>query len=117
MKIYETDRLYLREIDESYAETVLQYYDRNREFLKAWEEYRPDDFFTLDYQKKKLQKDRKEFEEGKIIRLWIFKKGDDTKIIGCISFNLIVRGIYQSCVLSYKLDKAEFKQRVYDRSA
>ena len=34
----------LKEIDESYAETVLQYYDRNREFLKAWEEYRPDDF-------------------------------------------------------------------------
>ncbi|HDR8061733.1 GNAT family protein [Bacillus thuringiensis] len=110
MKIYETDRLYLREIDESYAETVLQYYDRNREFLKAWEEYRPDDFFTLDYQKKKLQKDRKEFEEGKIIRLWIFKKGDDTKIIGCISFNLIVRGIYQSCVLGYKLDKAELNK-------
>ena len=46
MKIYETDRLYLREIDESYAETVLQYYDRNREFLKAWEEYRPDDFYA-----------------------------------------------------------------------
>lgn len=33
-----------KEIDESYAEKVLQYYDRNREFLKAWEEYRPDDF-------------------------------------------------------------------------
>ena len=39
-----------------------------------------------------------------------FKKGDDTKIIGCISFNLIVRGIYQSCVLSYKLDKAELNK-------
>ena len=35
------------------------------------------------------------YVKGKIIRLWIFKKGDDTKIIGCISFNLIVRGIYQ----------------------
>ena len=34
MKIYETDRLHLREIDESYAEKVLQYYDKNREFLK-----------------------------------------------------------------------------------
>ena len=78
MKIYETDRLHLREIDESYAEKVLQYYDKNREFLKAWEEYRPESF-TLDYQKKKLQKDRKEFAEGKIIRLWIFKKGDDTE--------------------------------------
>ena len=39
-----------------------------------------------------------------------FKKGDDTKIIGCISFNLIVRGIYQSCVLSYKLDKEELNK-------
>lgn len=47
MKIYETNRLHLREIDESYAEKVLQYYDRNREFLKAWEEYRPDDFFYV----------------------------------------------------------------------
>ena len=45
MKIYDTDRLHLREIDESYAEKVLQYYDRNREFLKAWEEYRPDGFY------------------------------------------------------------------------
>ena len=45
MKIYETNRLHLREIDESYAEKVLQYYDRNREFLKAWEEYRPEDFY------------------------------------------------------------------------
>lgn len=44
MKIYETDRLHLREIDESYAEKVLQYYDKNREFLKAWEEYRPEGF-------------------------------------------------------------------------
>ncbi len=56
MKIYETDRLYLREIDESYAETVLQYYDRNREFLKAWEEYRPDDFFYARLSKEKVAK-------------------------------------------------------------
>ncbi|MED2962046.1 GNAT family protein, partial [Bacillus thuringiensis] len=28
----------------------------------------------------------------------------------CISFNLIVRGIYQSCVLGYKLDKAELNK-------
>ncbi len=56
MKIYETERLQLREIDESYAKQVLQYYDKNRDFLKAWEEYRPDDFFTLEYQIKRLKK-------------------------------------------------------------
>lgn len=110
MKIYETERLQLREIDESYARQVLQYYDKNRDFLKAWEEYRPDDFFTLEYQIKRLKKDRKEVAEGKMIRLWIFKKEDDTNIIGCISFNLIVRGVYQSCVLGYKLDKDELNK-------
>ncbi len=56
MKIYETDRLHLREIDESYAEKVLQYYDRNREFLKAWEEYRPEDFFYVRLSKEKVTK-------------------------------------------------------------
>ena len=109
MKIYETNRLHLREIDESYAE---KFFNITTEIVNFKKPGKSIDrmIFTLDYQKKKLQKDRKEIAEGKIIRLWIFKKGDDTKIIGCISFNLIVRGIYQSCVLGYKLDKEELNK-------
>ncbi|MGQ0453634.1 GNAT family N-acetyltransferase, partial [Bacillus sp. SS-TM] len=60
--------------------------------------------------KQEEKKDIKATESSKALENPQDKKGDDTKIIGCISFNLIVRGIYQSCVLSYKLDKAELNK-------
>lgn len=110
MDTYETKRLVLKKLDETYAKQVLSYYERNQEFLRIWEEYRPDEFFALDHQKERLQRDEKDFAAGTKIRLWVFKKGDEQNIIGCISFNLIVRGIYQSCTLQYKLDKNELNK-------
>ncbi|TKI72854.1 GNAT family N-acetyltransferase [Lysinibacillus mangiferihumi] len=110
LKIYETQRLILRQIDESWAEEVLQYYNRNRFFLSEWEPQRPEEFYTLDFQKKFLQEDFKSNENGTIFRLWITNKNDEQKIIGCITFNLIVRGVLQSCILGYKLDKEELNK-------
>lgn len=110
LKIYETQRLILRQIDESWAEEVLQYYNRNRFFLSEWEPQRPEEFYTLDFQKKFLQEDFKSNENGTIFRLWITNKNDEQKIIGCITFNLIVRGVLQSCILGYKLDKEEINK-------
>lgn len=107
MKVYETQRLILRQIDESWAEEVLQYYNRNRLFLSEWEPQRSEEFYTLDFQKKFLKEDLKSNENGTIFRLWITNKHDKRKIIGCISFNLIVRGVLQSCILGYKLDNEE----------
>lgn len=49
-------------------------------------------------------------KSGKILRLWITGKNDKRKIIGCITFNLIVRGVLQSCILGYKLDKDEINK-------
>lgn len=110
LKIYETKRLILRQIDESWAEEVLQYYKRNRRFLSEWEPQRPEEFYTLDFQKNFLQEDFKANKNGKILRLWIINKNDERKIIGCITFNLIVRGVLQSCILGYKLDKDEINK-------
>ena len=110
MEIFETQRLILRQIDESWAEEVLQYYNRNRRFLSEWEPQRPEEFYTLDFQKNFLQEDFKANENGKILRLWITNKNDERKIIGCITFNLIVRGVLQSCILGYKLDKDEINK-------
>ena len=64
MKIYETNRLHLREIDESYAEKVLQYYDRNREFLKPGKSI-DQMIFSLDYQKKSYKRIEKRSQKVK----------------------------------------------------
>jgi ribosomal-protein-alanine N-acetyltransferase len=46
-------------------------------------------------------------EKGSSFRLWVFKKGDNSRIIGSVGFNNIVRGAFLSCHLGYKSDKDE----------
>jgi ribosomal-protein-alanine N-acetyltransferase len=113
--IYETDRLFLRVLDKSYADTVLDYYLRNREFLKEWEALKDAGFYTREYHEKLLNNELIGINNGFFYKLWIFKKEnedkdkniDNDRTIGAISFNNIIRGAFLSCHLGYKLDKDE----------
>lgn len=105
--IYETERLYLKVLDKLYAKLVLDYYYRNKDFLKEWEALRSEDFFNLEFQENLLENNLVDFLIGNSLRLWIFKKDDNNKIIGSIAFNTIVRGCFSSCHLGYKIDKYE----------
>ncbi|AEF16459.1 Ribosomal-protein-alanine N-acetyltransferase [Thermoanaerobacterium xylanolyticum LX-11] len=108
-KVYETERLVLRVLDKAYAELVLDYYLRNRTFLQEWEPLRDEMFYTKEYQQENLTKELTGIENKDLLRLWIFKKNVDSKIIGIICFNNIVKGAFLSCHLGYKLDKDEIK--------
>jgi len=112
INIYETDRLTLRVLDEGGAEGVLDYYVRNRDFLEEWEPKRDNEFYTVNAQLEQLRKDYKDFEAGRALRLWLFRKEDpdDTRIIGTIAFTNMVRGAFLSCFLGYKLDKDEINK-------
>lgn len=102
---YETDRLCLKVLNSKNAEIVLEYYIRNKQFLKTWEPLREDSFYTLDHQKKLILSDIKGMRSGSMFKVWIFKK--DGKLIGSVSLNNIIRGCFQSCHLGYKLDEGE----------
>lgn len=106
-KIYNTERLILQQLNPDQATLVLDYYRRNKDFLTEWEALREDDFYTLNTQRLLLEKDKEAYRKGTSIKFWIFKKGDDTKVIGCVSFQNIVRSIMQSYILGYKLDALE----------
>jgi len=109
-KIYYTERLELKVIDKTYAPMVLDYYKRNKEFMEEWEAIKPDDYYTAEFHENQLEKDLKLFEEGTALRLWIFKKGEPDRTIGCFAFSNIVRGAFWSCHLGYKLDKDEINK-------
>lgn len=109
-KIYTTERLILKVLDQSSAQSVLDYYLRNRSFLEEWEPVRNEDFYTLAYHEEQLEKDLSLMENRSGMRLWIFKKSEESKIIGSIGFNNIVWGAFLSCYLGYKLDKDEINQ-------
>lgn len=111
-KYYETNRLVLRILDESHASQVLDYCLRNRDFLKEWENLREDEYFTIPYHQDALNIDLQAIEEGRSLRLWLFKKEDTEfrRVIGNISLSNIVYGPFLSCHLGYRLDKEEINR-------
>lgn len=109
-KVYETEKLILKVLDKSYAEMVVDYYLRNKSFLEEWEPVKSEEFYTNQYQQEQLEQDLTNIQNNNSFRLWIFKKHDDHRIIGSIGFNNIVRGVFLSCFLGYKLDKDEINK-------
>ncbi|OOM71022.1 GNAT family N-acetyltransferase [Clostridium sp. BL-8] len=104
-KVYETERLLLKVLDKSYAEMVVDYYLRNKSFLEEWEPARSEEFYTKQYQEEQLDKALTDIKNNNSLILWIFEKQDDTRILGSISFTNIVKGVFLSSYLGYKLDK------------
>ena len=47
-----------------------------------------------------------------MVRYWIFEKDNPSRIIGTVSYRNIVRPIYESCTIGYKMDQ-EFLNRGY----
>lgn len=109
-QIYETNRLVLKILDKSYSENVLDYYLRNKLFLEEWEPKRSEEFYTKQYHEDLLDKDFTDIQNGNLLRLWIFKKDDNKKVIGTLAFSNIVRGPFLSCFLGYKLDGGEINK-------
>jgi len=108
--IYYTERLTLKVLDTSSAQMVLDYYLSNRSFLGEWEPVRSEKFYTKAYHEEQLENDLSLIENKDLLRLWIFKKNDESRIIGTIGFSNIVRGVFLSCYLGYKLDQDEINQ-------
>jgi ribosomal-protein-alanine N-acetyltransferase len=64
-----------------------------------------EDFYTLGHQKKLLDFEYKNIMKLLMIRYWIFEKDNPNKIIGTVSFRNIVKPIYESCTVGYKMDQ------------
>lgn len=100
----ETDRLYLKILDENSYRDVTNYYKRNKDFLKKWSTHKRDDFFSEDYQRSLLVLEKSEIANGKKLKFWIYHK-ESNELIGFITFGSISRGAFESSILRFKLDK------------
>ncbi len=102
---YETSRLVLRISDAELTEAVAGYMSRNREFLEPFEPARPEDYYTVAYQRKELQKFAEASEQGSEYRYWLSPRSKLDTVVGMVGASGIVMGAFRSCFLSYKLDK------------
>ncbi len=103
----ETERLILRFLDESDIPGLIDYYQRNRNFLKPWVPKFGDEFFTKEFQLRRLEYEKELRDSGAEYRYRIFKKDDPQKNIGNVAVSQIIRGVLQSAFLGYSIDENE----------
>ena len=101
----DTERLVLKVLNKQSADKVLEFYLRNRNIFERYEPVIGDDFYTIPHQRKVHEFEYQSIMKLSMLRYWIFEKGNPNQIIGTVSFRNIVKPIYESCTVGYKMDR------------
>ena len=102
--VFRSRRLYYLAAGPGLAEGAVAFYRRNREAFGPFDPIQPEDFFTADGQRERLAWDLAQAEAGRSFRFLLVQPGHPGKVVGLAGLNEIVRGAFQSCFLSYKID-------------
>ena len=101
---YETDRMYLRILDEGAYKEVLEFYQNNLGSFEVSEPIDPESF-SEEYFRDILRYEHQMILKSELIRYWAIPKAEPGRICGTVSFRDINRGNFQCCTLGYKVDK------------
>jgi [ribosomal protein S5]-alanine N-acetyltransferase len=96
--------IYLKVLKPIDAEQLLDFYTRNKKYLKPFETNRDPSFYTLQVQKSNLAENYRQFLNGTNINFGIFK---DTILIGKIQISNVVIGVFKSAFVGYSIDEQE----------
>lgn len=87
-----------------HAALVQRFHLENADHLNAWSPPHPPEFDTVDYWRKRLARDQRDYIEDRSLRLVVTRlDSKPTRIIGVCSFTDFVRGPLQTCQLGYAL--------------
>lgn len=100
---YTTERLELKASKEDMAKMILDFYLEGKEAFEPYEATKDETFYTENYQALIAKSELSGFLSGAYIRYYFFEKNKPDQIIGTVSFSHITRGVYNSCIIGYKL--------------
>lgn len=100
-----TEHLELKVLTPNYSSQVLDFYVRNADIFEKYEPLLGEDFYSEKHQRNILEFEYKNILKLSMVRYWIFEKGNPNKIIGTVSYRNIVKPIYSSCTIGYKMDR------------
>jgi ribosomal-protein-alanine N-acetyltransferase len=103
---YKNNNLILKVLTSEYADEVLNFYKRNREYFDRYETDKPDNFYTREFIRNLLTAEYNAFVAGKNVRFFLFDVHKPHQIIGTVSFSDIKTGSFLSCHIGYKIDHA-----------
>ena len=83
------------------AASLILFYKNNKVHLEDSMPIRDLSFYTDDYWNEQISQYSKVFEKGSSLRFILM---DEDKVIGTMTFDQIVYGVFRSCYLGYSLD-------------
>lgn len=101
--VFETARLRARLPAQRDVGPILAYYRQNLEHLRPWSPRWPPDLLTAQFWRDQVVRREAEAVAGVAYATFLFRREDDTRIIGNLSLTQIVRGAADSCALGYGL--------------
>ncbi|WP_273323619.1 GNAT family N-acetyltransferase [Vallitalea guaymasensis] len=102
-----SDRIILRLAEKNDTDEVYEYHLRNKDYLAPFEPKHNDRYYTRERWEKLNHRSLKDAEEGKAIRLFIFRKEDNKRVIGELNFEFIMKKPMCSCEIGYSMDEHE----------
>lgn len=107
---FQTQRLVLKTLNKADALDLLNYFRRNASFLEPWEVKRDETFYTIENMESLITDDFAGLKAGHTLRFWIAKKEYPNRIIGSVALSNIIRGVFQSAFIGYRLDEKEINK-------
>jgi ribosomal-protein-alanine N-acetyltransferase len=101
-----TPRCMLRAPQEADAQATLDYMLRNRERFAPTDPPKPEDFYTLERNKKYAHDAAAQFEAKTAFRFNVFLRQGGSDLIAHINFTQVFYGPFRSCSLGYSIDAA-----------
>lgn len=101
-KVYETQRLQLKILDESAANMVLTFLNQGADIFDEYESDKPSDFYTKDTQKRLLRLETDMVHQKRGVRFYVFRKENPLRIIGTISVSAVRPHPFDSAMVGYK---------------
>jgi ribosomal-protein-alanine N-acetyltransferase len=114
--ILETERLRLYPSSPRLTAAVTDYFLCNRAFLRPFEPWREEAFFTLAGQRRMLREDRRAAARGSQYRFWFTLREAPRRVVGSVALTHVLRGSARFGCLAYRAD-AELQGRGYTTEA
>lgn len=103
LPILSGERVILRLPNKGDIKSIIQFYIGNKEHLAPFEPIKQESFYTEEVWRNEIKLRTKDFQEGRSLRMFIFDKADENKVIGTVNFNQMIRGVFHACYLGYSL--------------
>ena len=102
LKRYETERLYLRIVDETYTDAILTFLNQGAGIFDEYEAEKPSDYYTRATQQRILLTEQEMASQKTGVRFYVFKKDNPKVIIGTVSVFSIFHKPSEYANLGYK---------------